>query len=118
MLDRLGRCLTLFVSTESTSCQEFASQFGIDIFLYAKYTIKYIKKYTPSWLGATDPSNSDNLNGDGGGGCVRVYVRARARACVHTYVCACVRACVRAACVRTCVHAYVRDVFAIYENNI
>ena len=47
---------------------------------------------TPSWLGATDPSNSDNLNGDGGG---RGF--ACARVCV--YVCACVRACVHA-CVR------------------
>ena len=37
----------------------------------------------------TDPSNSDNLDGDGGGG----------RVCV---------------CVRTCV----RDVFAIYDNII
>ena len=43
----------------------------------------------------TDPSNSDNQNGDGG-----------------RLVCACARvcACMRAACVR--------DVFAIYDNNI
>ena len=48
-------------------------------------------------VGCTDPSNSDNLNGDGGG-CVRV------RECV----CACV-----------CVHVCVRDVivFATYNNN-
>ena len=31
LLDRLGRCLKLFVSTESVSCHEFASQFGLAI---------------------------------------------------------------------------------------
>ena len=31
MLDRLGRCLKLFVSTESTSCHEFASQVGVEL---------------------------------------------------------------------------------------
>ena len=54
---------------------------------------------TPSRLGATDPSN---LNGDGG---VCVCVRARV----------CVRAC---ACVRAFVSGCLRDVFAIYDNNI
>ena len=47
-------------------------------------------------VGRTDPSNSDNQNGDGGG-----------------LVCACARVCVRV-CVRSCV----RDVFAINDNNI
>ena len=37
---RLGRCLKLFVSTDSTSSHEFASQFGLAFFLYAKYTHK------------------------------------------------------------------------------
>ena len=58
-------------------------------------------------VGRTDPSNSDNLNGDGGwwaSACARVYV------CVYVYVR--VRACVRA-CMRACMHACVRDVFAI-----
>ena len=41
LLDRLGRCLKLFVSTESTSCHEIASQFGQDIFLYVKITQNY-----------------------------------------------------------------------------
>ena len=45
-------------------------------------------------MGATDPSNRDNLNGDGGG-----------------WVSACAR-------VSGCVRACVRDVFAIYDNNI
>ena len=48
----------------------------------------------------TDPSNSDNLDGDGGGW-----------ACACARVCACVCLCV---CVRACV----RDVFAIYDNII
>ena len=36
--------------------------------------------------------------------CMRAYVRACMRACVHMCVCVCVRAYVRA-CVRVCVHA-------------
>ena len=32
LLDRLGRCLKLFVSTDSTSCHECASQFGLAFF--------------------------------------------------------------------------------------
>ena len=75
LLDRLGRCIKLFVSTE-----------------------------TPS--GVTDPSNSDNLNGDGG---VWVCACARVGACAR--VCACVRVCVF---VCVCVCACLLDVFAIY----
>ena len=37
LLDRLGRCLKLFVSTDSTSCHEFASQFGLEFFLSEKH---------------------------------------------------------------------------------
>ena len=55
-------------------------------------------------VGRTDPSTSDNLNGDGGG-----WVGE----CVCSTVCVCARACV---CV--CVHACVRGVIAIYDNNI
>ena len=58
-------------------------------------------------LGGTDASN---LNGDGG---VCVCARACVRACMRECVCARVRACVRA-----CVCECVRDVFAIYDNNI
>ena len=36
LLDRLGRCLKLIVSSGSASCHEFASQFGLAFFLYAK----------------------------------------------------------------------------------
>ena len=32
LLDRLGRCIKLFVSTESTSSNDFASQFGLEMF--------------------------------------------------------------------------------------
>ena len=41
LLNRIGRCLKLFVSTENISSHEFASQFGLDIFLYAKNTQNY-----------------------------------------------------------------------------
>ena len=41
LLDRLGRCLKLFVSTESISCNEFASQFGLAICLYEKNYREY-----------------------------------------------------------------------------
>ena len=41
LLDRLGRCLKLFVSTGSTSCHELVSQFGLDFFIYAKNTQNY-----------------------------------------------------------------------------
>ena len=41
LLDCLGRGLKLFVSTESTYCHEFASHFGLNIFLYVKNTLNY-----------------------------------------------------------------------------
>ncbi len=41
MLDCLGRCLKLYVSTDSTSSHEFACQFGLAIF----YTRKTHKTY-------------------------------------------------------------------------
>ena len=41
LLDRIGRCLKLFVSTESISCHEFASQFGLAFFLLTKNTQNY-----------------------------------------------------------------------------
>ena len=53
-------------------------------------------------VGRTDPSNSDNQNGDGGG-----LVYACARVCVHACVCLCVRACMRA-CMHACVRPGVR----------
>ena len=45
LLDRLRRCLKLFVSTDSTSRHEFASQFGL-AFTYAKNTQKLSRSPT------------------------------------------------------------------------
>ena len=71
-------------------------------------------------MGATDSSNSDNLNGDGDGGvcecvraCVRVYVRACGRAGVRACGRAGVRACGRAG-VRACGRAGVGRVCLLY----
>ena len=36
LLDRLGRCLKLIVSSRGTSCHEFASQFGLEFFIREK----------------------------------------------------------------------------------
>ena len=47
LLDCLGRCLKLFISTDSTSSHEFASQFGLAIFLYAKNTQKLSRRPSP-----------------------------------------------------------------------
>ena len=47
LLDRLGRCLKLSVSTDSTSCHEFASQFGL-AFVYTRNTTKYDRADRPS----------------------------------------------------------------------
>ena len=98
---------------------EFACQFSLDIFLYAKNTKKY-REYrvahatvylneaptglstrkgsvkTCVMVGRTDPSNSDNLTGDGGG-----------RVCARVHV-----------CVHSCMHACMWDVLAIHDNNI
>ena len=51
LLDCLGRCLKLFVLTDSTSCHELASQFALAFSLYAKKTINY-REDRPSrmWL--------------------------------------------------------------------
>ena len=103
LLDHLGRCLKLVVgpSTDSTSCHEFASQFGLAIF-YTRKTPKNSRQpskhsrgrreclfestsdrprkgaLTASRLGGSDPSNSDNRTVTA----VCVHVRMRARVCV------------------------------------
>ena len=41
LLDRLGKCFQLFISSDSISCHEFASQFGL-AFLYTRKTSKTI----------------------------------------------------------------------------
>ena len=97
------------------SCHEFASQFGLAILVRAKNTQNLLETgsparvfiwmkrrpaidrqrnrrkgaLTPSPLSATDPSNSDNLKGDGGVRVrVPVLVRVRVRACVRAW-CVC-----------------------------
>ena len=111
LLDNLGRCLKLFVSTESTSCHEFASQFGLDFCIREKHSKPrgirtasasvYFNGQRPAIVASgagrhgwvpPDPSNSDILN-DGDGG-VRVCVCACERACERACMCACVHACV------------------------
>ena len=80
---RLGRCLKLFVSTDSPSCHAFVSQIGLAIFLYAKSTQTLAETVSPrkclfqwtsdrprkgavtaSRLVASNTSNSVKLNGD------------------------------------------------------
>ena len=88
LLDCRGRCLKLFVSTVDRSSHEFASQFSLAFFVYAKSTQKgnhaprasvYLNEpatgydcspatrrkgaVTAAWLVVSDPSNSDNTNG-------------------------------------------------------
>ena len=119
--DRLGRCLKLIVSSESISCHEFASQFGLEFVLYAKknpnisliqsrphvvyfngsptgHCLASVESGAPNHdglIGRTDTANSDGL---GGGG---VCVFASVSVCARAYMRACVR-----------------DVFAIYDNDI
>ena len=69
----------------------------------------------PSRMAGTDPWNSDTATAVCVGVCVRSRVRAGAGA--RVCACACVGASVRAF-VRACDRACVRDVFAIYDNNI
>ena len=107
LLDRLGRCLKLFVSTDSTFCHEFASQLGLDIFVYAKNTQNY-REYriahttvylngaatafnsgekgalTLSWLGALTHRTATTRMAMVVGWCVRRCVCARV--CVHACV--------------------------------
>ena len=70
-----------------------------------------VRGLTPKRLGATDPSNSDNLNGEGGV-CVRARIRMCVCVCVCVYACACVRVRVRVrvcVCVRTRVRVHMRE---------
>ena len=111
LLDRLGRCLKLFVSTESTSCHEFASQFGLANFVYVKNTQNY-REYrvaratvylneaaTSHWSPAEPVKRGVNS------------VMVGRHQTVTTWTAA-------GRCVRACVRACVRDVFAIYNNSI
>ena len=67
LVDRLGRCLKLTVSSESISCHEFASQFGLEFFFIREKkhqtivarmlftSIRYAARYTTK-LGAAELS--------------------------------------------------------------
>ena len=76
LLDSLGRCLYLSVSSDSTFCHEFTFQSGLAIFLFAKNFKN---------LGARTQRTATVV--DGGGVSVFASVSGCARACV--------RACVR-----------------------
>ena len=109
MLDLLGRCLKLSVSTESISCHDFAFQFVLAIVLYAKNInnlgeIGWVARVFSSMvlLPAMNTSgavghgwsqmNCTNLYAGGDGGvCVCVCERARAYVCVLAHACASVR---------------------------
>ena len=65
----LGRCLKLFVSTDSTSSHEFASQFGLAIFYTRKNTQKLSRKPSPTQVfvecaGHGRSIASDNMSGN------------------------------------------------------
>ena len=69
LLDCLGRCLKLFISTGSTSSHESASQFGLAIFLYAKNTQKLslrpsLAKVFVECAGHGRSIASDNMSGN------------------------------------------------------
>ena len=90
LLVRLGKCHKLFVSTDSPSCNDFAFQFGLAIFVYAKIPKSHVNRVarasvylnepatghdwspsarrkgavTASRLVVGDPSNIDNLDAD------------------------------------------------------
>ena len=65
LLDRLGRCLKLIVSSGSTSCHEFASQFGLAFFLYAKniHKLSRMPSLAHKWL-LNEKGRNAGLAGD------------------------------------------------------
>ena len=116
MLDRLGRCLKLIISSESISCHEIASQFGLEFVLYAKknpnlsliqsrphvvyfngsptgHCLASVESGAPNHDALIGRTDTATVVGGGSGVCMFASVRVCARACVH-------------------------DVFAIYDNDI
>ena len=55
LLDRLGKCLYLSVSSDSTSCDEFASQFAL-AFLYAKNFHTLSRRLSRPHIHVNDPA--------------------------------------------------------------
>ena len=107
LFDRLGRCLKLFVSTESISCHEFASQFSLAIFYMRNTPKNSLKPCRPPeclFERTIDRPLIASYPSKRGVNCVTVGCQwpiEQRRRCVRAH--ACVRAC---------------DVFAIYDNNI
>ena len=96
LLDRLGRCIKLFVSTKNTSCHEFAYQFGLEIFYTRKTTKTIANTESPARLFICKKQRP-------------VFNRQRKRRkCGVNFasMCVCARMCVyMLACVRACVGA-------------
>ena len=107
MLDRLGRCRKLIVSSESISCHEFASQFGLEFVLYAKKP--------PNISLIQSRLRVVHFNGSPTGHCLASVESSAPNHGVMVGVCVFASASV---CARACGHACVRDVFAIYDNDI
>ena len=120
LLDSLGRCLYLSVSSDSTLCHVFTSQFGLANFFREKLQTPRLNRVartsvykwpatgivwpaskrvrpttTESWLGARTHRKQRSWVGVG--------------VCVFASV---------SVCARACVHVCVRDVFAICDNDI
>ena len=105
LLDLLGRYLKLIVSSESISCHEFASQFGLEFVLYAgknpnlsliqsrPHVVYFNGSPTGHCLASVESGapnhdgligRTDTANSDGRGGGVFVFASVS--------VCACMRA--------------------------
>ena len=106
----------MFVLSEITSCHEFASRFGLAIFLYAKNTQNYreyrfaratiyLNETATGHCSPAEPAKV-GVNSDTNGRIRPIEQRQpeRQRRCVCVHACARVRACVR-------------DAVAIYDNN-
>ena len=105
LLDHLGKCLKLFVSTDSTSCHDFASQSAYNFFIREKH---------PKPRGNRAITASVYFNGQ------RPALSPAERAVAvgrHRIAITCT-AVTAAVCVCVCMRASVRDVFAIYDKNI
>ena len=104
LLDRLGRCLKLFVSTDSTSCH------GLDKFLYAKKPKTIANTESPAHC-LFEWSSYWPFNGVEKWALTSLWLCAPPQGTATTRM-----AMVVGWCVRKCV--CVRDVYAIYHNNI
>ena len=103
----------MFLSSDSTSCHEFASQFGLAIFLYAKNIQNLGEIGCPARVCLNDPATGYECQRSGHHGWVQTNIanlyHGDGGVCVLAHACA---------CVRTRAYACVHDVFAIYDNNI